>query len=129
MTPDQSAEIEELLEIWYRWNRVYRAALGAPRAAPYARDSQSGDGEGECEDDDEATDARLDAETAEQVEACIDSLPDWRHRSAIGLSMANKHGPKVFRHNRYNIEQAHALYQEAKKILMPMLRRRQLMRT
>lgn len=127
MTQDQSREIEDLLRIWYEHNRLYGLALGAPRAAPYARETPPA--KGNTHDDSEVVDARLDAELADAIEWCLDALPHQKYRSAIGLSMANKHGPAVFRSNRYTTEQHHAMYQEAKQMLMPLLRRRELMRT
>lgn len=128
LTAEQSAEIEELLKIWYDWNRMYSPALGAPRAAPYARDTEPSRGDN-VDDYSEIVDERINAEIADTVEWCIDALPHQRYRSAIGLTMANKHGPAVFRSNRYNTEERHEQYQEAKRLLMPLLRRRELMRT
>lgn len=126
LTQEESDEIEVLLETWYRWERAYTPALGYPRAAPYARITPPE--RGNVHDDEEAIDERLDADLAEQVAACINSLPRWQHRAAIGLSMANKHGPKVFRSPRMTTEETYAFYIEAKALLMPMLRQRELLR-
>lgn len=126
MTTDQADEIEQLLETWFRWSRAYAPALGYPRVAPYAHATPPE--KGNVYDDPEVIDERLDADLAQQVEACIDDLA-WQHRAAIGVSMANKHGPKVFRLQRLSTEDICRYYIEAKQLLLPMLRQRELMRT
>lgn len=127
LTEDQSNEIEDLLRIWYEWNRTYGLALGAPRAAPYARETPPE--KGNVHDDAEIVEERINQDIASAVEWCLDALPEQKYRSAVGLTMANKYGPSVFRSNRYSLEERHEIYQEAKRLLMPLLRRRELMRT
>lgn len=129
MTQEESAEIEELLVIWFDWSQAYRPALGAPRASSFARNSPSSSVEYDEADAAEAADQRINAALAEQVELCIDELPGLQYRAAIGVSMRNKRGPAVWRNNRHNSEDQHRIYQQAKALLLPLLRKRELMRT
>ena len=128
MTLEQSDEIEDLLAIWFDWSESYRPALGAPRASPFARMAPSTSIEHDPADAADAADERINAKLAEQVDLCIDGLPGVQYRAAIGMSMRNKRGPAVWRSNRRNIEEQHHVYQQAKELLMPLLRKRELMR-
>ena len=117
MTEDQSAQIEELLQVWYAWTMRYRPPLGAPRASIYARGSESSDVYADADE----IDARIEAEQARQVDACIDTL-SATHKSAVGIHSANRYaGRAVFRNPRLTPEATHALYLEAKQIIMPLL--------
>jgi len=117
MTDDQSAQVEELLQVWYAWTRRYRPALGAPRASIYARASDSSD----VYADTDEIDARIGAEQARQVDACIDTLSGL-HKSVVGIHAANHYaGNVVIRNPRLTAEETHGLYQQAKKILFVQL--------
>ena len=117
MTEDQSAQIEDLLQVWYAWTMRYRPALGAPRASIYARGSESSDVYADADE----IDARIAAEQARQVDACIDTLSGL-HKSAVGIHAANRYaGRVVFRNPRLTPEATHALYLEAKQTLFSLL--------
>jgi len=125
MTREESDQIEELLLIWYEWARRYRPALGAPRVSPYGRGS-SGDAYGPSGDE---VDARIAAEKAAAVDVCLNELT-WQQRSAVGIHIANKAaGSTVYKNPRLTPEQHHSSYQEAKSTLLPMLRKRGMVRT
>ncbi len=113
MTDDESAQVEDLLQVWYAWTSRYRPALGAPRASIYARGSESSDVYADADD----VDARIEAEQARQVDACIDTLSTL-HKSVVGIHAANRYaGRAVFRNPRLTPAATHALYLEAKQII------------
>ena len=117
MTDDESAQVEDLLQVWYAWTSRYRPALGAPRASIYARGSESSDVYADADD----VDARIEAEQARQVDACIDTLSTL-HKSAVGIHAANRYvGHVVFRNPRLTPEATHILYLEAKRSIFSML--------
>ena len=99
MTEDQSAQVEDLLQVWYAWTMRYRPPLGAPRASIYARGSESSDVYADADE----IDARIEAEQARQVDACIDTLSGL-HRSAVGIHAANRYvGRVVFRCSSFDL--------------------------
>lgn len=117
MTDDESAQVEDLLQVWYAWTSRYRPALGAPRASIYARGSESSDVYADADD----VDARIEAEQARQVDACIDTLSGV-HKSVVGIHAANRYaGHAVFRNPRLTAEATHAHYLEAKQTLFHLL--------
>ena len=117
MTADESAQVEGLLQVWYAWTSRYRPALGAPRASIYARGSESSDVYADADD----VDARIEAEQARQVDACIDTLSTL-HKSAVGINAANRYvGHVVFRNPRLTKETTHVLYLEAMQIVFPLM--------
>lgn len=123
MTREESEQIEALVMVWYRWTRAYRPNLGFGRISIYAR----GVSDATCGDEEEI-DQRLAAVQAEQVELCIDALR-WQLRAAVGIHAGNKAaGACVFRNPRLTPQQQHAAYQEAKAELLPLLRRRGLVK-
>lgn len=123
MTREESEQIEALVMVWFRWTRAYRPNLGAGRVSIYARGMRES-----VETDADEIDQRLAAAQAEQVDVCIDSLR-WQLRAAIGIHAGNKAaGACVFSNPRLTAEQQHAAYQEAKAELMPLLRKRGLIR-
>lgn len=128
MTLEQSEEIEDLLAIWYDWSQAYKPALGAPPASPFARLAKSSEANYHADDAAEIADERINSDLAEQVDLCIDELPGVKYRAAIDTSMRNKRGPAVWRSGRHSIEEQHQIYQEAKGLLMPLLRKRGVMR-
>ena len=117
MTEDQSAQVEELLLVWYAWTMRYRPPLGAPRASIYARGSESSDVYADADE----IEARIEAEQARQVDTCVDTL-SGSHKSTVGIHAANRYaGSTVFRNPRLTPEDSHALYLEAKIILYRIL--------
>lgn len=124
MTEDQSAQVEDLLQVWYAWTMRYRPALGAPRASIYARGSESSDVYADADE----IDARIEAEQARQVDACIDTLSPL-HKSVVGIHAANTYaGQVVFRNPRLTVEQLHALYRDANRLLFSLLINRGLLK-
>ena len=124
MTEDQSAQVEDLLQVWLAWTLRYRPPLGAPRASIYARGSDSSDVYADADE----IDARIEAEQARQVDACIDTL-SGSHKSTVGIHAANRYaGSAVFRNPRLAPEESHALYLEAKAILYRILLNKGLVR-
>lgn len=119
MTDDESAQVEELLQVWYAWTSRYRPALGAPRTSIYALGLESSDVYADADE----VDARIEAEQARQVDVCIDTLTTL-HKSAVGIHAANRYvGHAVFRNPRLMPETTHALYLEAKQILLELFTR------
>ena len=124
MTREESDGIEDLLLTWYEWARGYQPALGMPRIAPYGRNAGTDDTRTEGDE----VDSRLNAYTAEQVDLCLDNLT-WQMKSAVGIHVANKSaGNAVFKNPRMTVEEQHAAYLEAKIQLLPLLRKRSLLR-
>ena len=117
MTEEQSAQVEDLLQVWYAWTMRYRPPLGAPRASIYARGSESSDVYADADE----IDARIKAEQARQVDACIDTL-NTLHKSVVGIHAANRYaGRTVFRNPRLTAEATHELYLEARGLIFPLL--------
>ena len=122
MTRDESDQIEELLMVWYHWSKSHREQLGYPRVSPGFVHAQTH----EVYDDNDDRDAKLARYTAEQVEACLNTL-DVLLRAAVGIHAANKAaGASVFRSPRLTREEQHGMYQAAKESLLPMFVRRNL---
>lgn len=122
MTHDQSEQIEELLMGWHYWAKAAREFLGHSRVSPMFRGSKAelGDVHGDSDD----TDARINSYNSEIVDACVGELP-IPMRAAIGVHTRNKAvGASVHRHPRVALEQQHAIYQEAKEQLCPVLIRK-----
>lgn len=120
MTDDESAQVEDLLQVWYAWTSRYRPALGAPRASIYARGSESSYVYADADD----VDARIEAEQARQVDACIDTLSGI-HKSVVGIHAANRYiGRVVFRNPRFTADAAHIAYIEAKCALFRLFLKR-----
>ncbi|AHG63171.1 hypothetical protein [Advenella mimigardefordensis] len=120
MTQNESAQMEELLQVWWRHNRAYRPALDAPKACPFTREAKPDD----TYIDGDEIDARIAANQAEQMEAEIDLLP-FMHRAALSVTVGNKVlGNTIFKNPRISREEQHRMYQEAKEqLLMPFVRR------
>lgn len=124
MTKDESEQLEELLMTWYHWARAHREHLGYSRVAPGFQGVSDLDGYG----DDDETDAKLNRYVAEQVDVCLSTLP-VDLRAAVGISLRNKDVPnQVFRNPRCTVEEQHLRYQQAKDALLPMLRKRDMIK-
>lgn len=125
MDQDQSAQVEELLSIWYDYEASYMPALGAPRVSPSCR----GHDPGKVHDTGDDRDAKLNKITAEAVGSCVDEL-HYLQRAAIGVHFRNKRvGVSVRRSPRLgSAEEQHEKYQEAKLALLPKLRRKGLIK-
>ena len=125
MTADESAQIEDLLTIWYEYTRAYMPKLGAPRSSVSCREYESTDVHQSGSD----VDDKLDRITAESVEWAINHL-DYLMQAAIGTHCRNRVSKAaVWRNPRLGTpEQAHAKYQEAKGLLLPWLKQRDLIK-
>lgn len=124
MTKDESEQLEELLMTWYHWAKAHREHLGHSRVAPGFHGVSDLDAYG----DDDETDAKLNRYIAEQVDVCLNTL-SGDYRSAIGITLGNKDAQAcVYRNPRWSSEQTHRLYQEAKDRLIPMLRKRDMIK-
>lgn len=123
MTEDQSARLEQYLEIWYDYERAYRPHLGAPRASSYYQGVRAS---GATADRDEA-ERRYEQMVAETLSACMDELP-WSQRLAIAAHCeAKRTGASILRISRMTIEEHHAQYQAGKLAIFGMPRMRELM--
>lgn len=124
MTQDESEQVDELLMAWYLWSLRYKLKLGAPSKATYYTIPSSGDVHADPED----VDDRVESEKASQIDACIDNLI-WQQRSAVDVHCANRHsGNKVMNNPRIDKAAHVAFYKEAKALLLPMFRRRGMIR-
>ncbi|MBV7502084.1 hypothetical protein [Achromobacter sp. ACM05] len=124
MTKDESEQLEELLMTWYHWEKAQRDNLGYRAVAPGFQGVSDLDGYGDTDE----TDAKINRYIGQQVALCVAML-DLELRVAIGFSMKNKDAPnKVFINPRCSREEQHRRYQEAKDKLLPMLRRRDLIK-
>lgn len=124
MTKDESEQLEELLMTWYHWEKAQRDNLGYRAVAPGFQGVSDLDGYGDTDE----TDAKINRYIGQQVALCVAML-ELELRIAIGFSMKNKDAPnKVFINPRCSREEQHRRYQEAKDKLLPMLRRRDLIK-
>lgn len=124
MTLDESQQIEDLLMIWYRYERAYMPHLGAPRVSPSCRghDPDSGDVHQDAEDRDDD----LERMKAQVIAKCIDEM-HYMHRAAIGVHMRNRTAG-VSVHSNPRIEDQHTTYQTAKADLLPRLKKCELIK-
>lgn len=123
MTQDESEQVENLLDTWYRYESAYIPALGAPRVSPSCRGHDPGD----IFDSGDERDAKLEKVTAEAVSACLDEL-HYLERASIQLHMRNK-VKSVHRNPRLgDPEQAHTKYHQAKERLFPYLKKKGLIK-
>ena len=86
MTQDESEQIEELVMVWFHWSKSHREQLGYSRVSPGFVHAQTH----EVYDDNDDRDAKLARYTAEQVEACLNTL-DVLLRAAVGLGLQAKY--------------------------------------
>lgn len=75
---------EQLLMDWYRWSRSWRPALGAPRVAPYCRQSRTS-----RQYDEDAGFDRVFLHEMETLDWCVAELP-LPLQQAIGIEMRNR---------------------------------------
>lgn len=117
MTREESDDVECLLGVWFRWAKSFSPVKGYGRIAPYCHGKEA-----EGDDDHDVVDARIEADQAKMVDACMDSLTPIQ-RGVIGVVQSNREsGAEVFRYPRLSIDQQHAEYQRAKVELMPLMR-------
>jgi len=106
---------DELLVEWYPWSAMYRPHLGAPRIAPYCKDSRT------SRQYDEASDLahdRIYQNKMKAIEWCVDALlPELA--AAIGIEMRNRQAKaKVWSSG------GDRTYAEALAVIVPIMARR-----
>lgn len=136
MTLDESRQVEELLREWHRWQDAYRPALAGGRCDSTCREYRIGNQWLDAQERAQIADAKIWKRNSEQVEVCVDSL-SWLHRAAIQASMKgveldeqvlrqieaaverrNAEAGVVVWRNPHTVR-SHAMYQEAKELLLP----------
>ncbi|AOJ67112.1 hypothetical protein WJ32_23215 [Burkholderia ubonensis] len=132
MTVDESNQVEELLGEWYDWQAGYVPGLGYGRVDPTCRGFSESDRAVTADERAEEADRKAAKRRAEQVDLCVDALA-WQERAAIQRHMKAKAigtmngtcGAQVWSNPRAFLGQdAHMLYQQAKRALCALLRRR-----
>jgi hypothetical protein len=120
MTQDESAQVEDLLLAWHRWQDCYSEKLGLPRCSPTCREYEIPARSQTDQERSEVVDAKIWKRNSEAVDVCVDALPRWEHRASVQMSMTNKRaGYSVFSNPRLSAEESHQYYQDAKELLLP----------
>lgn len=132
MTIDESNQIEELLDEWYAWQAGYTPRLGYGRVDPTCRGFSESDRAVSADERAEEADRKAAKRRAEQIDLCVDALP-WQERAAIQRHMKAKTvaamnracAASVWHDARaYGQQDMHGLYQQAKRSICMILRRR-----
>lgn len=119
MTQDQSAQVEDLLLAWHRWQDCYSEKLGMPRCSPTCREYEIPTASLSPQARADIADAKIWKRNSEAVDICVDTL-DWKQRAALQTNLRNKRaGFEVFRNPRFAPAEIHYLYQSAKEYLLP----------
>lgn len=88
---------ESLLMDWYRWSAAYRPKLGAPRVAPYCKESQTSK---QYDDPEDLIHDRVYQAQMEAVDFCVDAI-EVPMQQAIGIELKNREvGRSVWRCER-----------------------------
>jgi hypothetical protein len=104
---------DSLLIEWHRWSARYRPNLGAPRIAPYCKQSTSS-----RQYDEDAAYDRIYHGQMEAVDFCIDAI-EVAMQQAIGAEMRNREAKaKVWR------SPSNRTYTEALDAILPVMRKR-----
>lgn len=108
-------QADTLLLEWFRWAKQWRPNLGAPRIAPYCRQSESSK---QYDDAADLTHDRVYQKEMENVEWCVDALA-VPLQQAIGTEMRNREvNAKVWRNP------ANRSYSEALEAIVPVMKKR-----
>lgn len=111
LTVEQSAELDDVLMIWFEWQRAFKEKLGVPSRSSFAMAS--------CD-----VEHLQETYIAQQVDLEIDVLP-IENRIALNICLMNKSlGIHVFRHPRYSPDVLMKNYRTAKQMLYVPLKRR-----
>lgn len=106
---------DTLLIEWYRWSKLWRPKLGAPRISPYSRQSVSSK---QYDDPADLTHDKVYQKEMEAVEYCVDALP-VPLQQAIGTEMRNREvNAKVWRNP------ANRSFEDALQAILPVMRKR-----
>jgi len=112
--------LRALLLAWVAYRRSWSPHIGYLSAVPWL-DQILGSIDSYCEDDD--YDRRIRATEMRQVDEAVRSLsPD--HQNAIYVVYLNEAGPAVWRSARKPMKEIRALCEDAERLLVPALRRR-----
>lgn len=108
-------QADSLLVEWFRWANQWRPNLGAPRIAPYCRQSESSK---QYDSTTDLTHDRVHQKEMEAVEFCVDALA-VPLQQAIGSEMRNREvNAKVWRNP------ANRSYSEALEAIVPVMKKR-----
>lgn len=124
LTVEQSAELDDLLWVWFQWADRYMEQLGQVRKCPYIPSGFASN---------ERATRSFDDLIAEQVDLEIDKLP-VEHRMAVGRRMLAKKQKldKVVRYHSIRDKMSHdrimQLYREAKVMLYLPLKKKELLK-
>lgn len=106
---------DTLLIEWFRWSKVWRPNLGAPRIAPYCKQSQSSK---KYDDTTDLNNDRVYQNEMKAVDFCVDAI-EVSMQQAIGNEMRNREvRAKVWR------SPANRTYEEALSAILPVMRKR-----
>lgn len=106
---------DSLLIEWYRWTKLYRPNLGAPKIAPYCKQSTSSK---QYEDPSDLIHDRVYRTEMEAVEFCVDCL-DLGMRQSIGVEMKNREvSARVWR------SPSNVPFSEALTAIVPIMRKK-----
>ncbi|MGZ3235775.1 MAG: hypothetical protein ACXU8A_00195 [Burkholderiaceae bacterium] len=106
---------DSLLIEWYRWSKVWRPKLGAPRVAPYCQQSTTSK---QYDDPSDLTYDKVYQDQMKAVDFCMDAI-EVAMQQAIGTEMRNREAnAKVWR-SPINQSYASALF-----VIMPVMRKR-----
>lgn len=108
-------QADTLLIEWYRWSKQWRPKLGAPRIAPYSKQSVSSK---QYDDPSDLAHDRVYQKEMENVEWCVDALA-VPLQQAIGNEMRNREvNAKVWR------SPSNKTYEEALQAILPVMKKR-----
>lgn len=114
------AGLRALLLSWVIYRRSWNPHIGHRSSVPWI---DQVDGGVDCWTSDDDYDAKIRAAEMRQVDEAIRALaPD--HQNAIFVVYMNEAGPAVWRSARKPMSQIRALCEEAERLLVPALRRR-----
>ena len=106
---------DSLLIEWHQWCRIWRPNLGAPRIAPYCKESTTSK---QYDDPADLTHDRVYQSQMKAVDYCVDAIA-VAMQQAIGNEMRNREVKcKVWR------SVGNATYKEALDTVLPVMRRR-----
>jgi len=106
---------DTLLIEWYRWSKQWRPNLGAPKIAPYCKQSQTSK---QYDDTADLTNDRVYQNEMKAVDYCLDAI-EVSMQQAIGTEMRNREvNARVWR------SPSNRSYAQALEAIMPVMRKR-----
>ena len=119
---NEMKQVQYLLREWRRWKASWWPQNGFPSAVPYV-DSMHGSRPMDGYDDPDGDDLRIKAAEMRAVDKLVDGLSS-PHKAAIGVVYLNEIGPAVWRSAKKPMAEIRALCEEAERLLVPALRKR-----